>query len=192
MLLNCGVGEDSWESWDTFESALDSKEIQPVNPQGNQPWIFIGRTDAQAQKLWPPDVKNWLIRKEPDAGKYLGQEKWAGGEDDMVGWHHRLNGHELEHTPENGGQGGLACCSPWGHKYLDTTSLWIQQQRALTVAGCLVDLRAQRSTLRKHYINHLRQIRAPVILWSLMLAFYHYCQECPTHNLPALLLLFSR
>ena len=85
-------------------------------------------------------------------------------EDEMVGWHHRHNGHELEHTPESGGQGGLACCSPWGHKDLDTTSLWTQQQRALTLAGCLVDLIAHRSTLRKHYINRLRQIRAPVIL----------------------------
>ena len=89
--LSCGVGEDSWES-------LDCKEIQPVHPKGNQPWIFIGRTDAGAETpiLGPPDVKTWLIGKDPDAGKDWRQEKKGTTEDEMVGWHHRLDGHEFE------------------------------------------------------------------------------------------------
>ena len=82
----------------TLESPLDCKEIQPVHPKGNQSWIFIGRNDAEAEtpKLWPPDVKNWLIWKEPDAGKDWGQEEKGTTEDEMVGWHHQLNGHEFE------------------------------------------------------------------------------------------------
>jgi len=108
----------------TPESLLDCKEIQPVHPKGNQSWIFTGRTYAEAEVpiLWPPDVKNWLIEKDPDAGKDWRQEEKGTTEDEMVGWHHRLNGHECEQAPRVGdGQGGLACCSPWGHKELDTT-----------------------------------------------------------------------
>ena len=95
ILLNCGVGEDSWES-------LDCKEIQPVNPEGNQFWIFIGRTDAEAETpiLWPPDVKNWLLRKDPDAGKDWRQDEKGTTEDEMAVWHHLLDGHEFEQTPE--------------------------------------------------------------------------------------------
>ena len=82
----------------TLESPLDSIEIQPVNPKGNQSWIFIGSTDAEAETpiLWPPDVKNWLIWKDPDAGKDRGQEEKGMTEDEMVGWHHQLNGNEFE------------------------------------------------------------------------------------------------
>ena len=99
----------------TLESPLDSKEIKPVNPKGNQPWIFIGRTEAEAPILWPPDVKCLLIGKDPDAGKDWGQEEKGVTEDEMVGWHHWLKGHELERTPgDNEGEGSLACCSPWG------------------------------------------------------------------------------
>ena len=89
MLLNCGVGEDSWES---------KKEIQPVNLKGNQSWIFIGRTDAEAETpiIWPPDVKNWHIGKDPDAGKDWKQEEKGVTKDEMVGWHHRLSVHESE------------------------------------------------------------------------------------------------
>ena len=108
----------------TLESLLDCKEIQPVHPKGNQSWIFIGRTDTEAETpiLWLPDVKNWLIGKDPDAGEDWGQEeKWAT-EGEMVGWHHRLNGHELEQAPGVGeGQGSLACCSPWCCKGPDMT-----------------------------------------------------------------------
>ena len=107
----------------TLESLLDSKEIKPVNSKGNQSWIFTGRPDAEAeaQILWPPDVKKWLIWKDPHAGKdWRWEEKEMTG-DEMVRWH-RLDGHELEQTPGIGdGQGGLVCCSPWGCKESDMT-----------------------------------------------------------------------
>ena len=106
----------------TLESPLDCKEIQ-VHPKGDQSWIFIGRTDAEAEApvLWPPDVKSWLIWKDPDAGKDWRQEKGTR-EDEMVGCHHWLYGHEFEQAPGVGdGQGSLAGCIPWGHKKLDMT-----------------------------------------------------------------------
>ena len=106
----------------TLESPLDSKEIKPVNPKGNQPWIVIGRTDAEAPILWPPDVKSQLIGKDPDAEKDWSQEEKGTTEDEMVGWHHRLNGHEFEQTlGDSEGQESLVCCSPWGRKESDTT-----------------------------------------------------------------------
>ena len=108
----------------TLESPLECKEIQPVPPKGNQSWIYIGRTDVEAETpiLWPPDAKSWLIWKDPDAGKDWGQEEKGMTEDEMVGWHHWLNGHEFEWTPRVGdGQGGLGCCSPWGCKESDMT-----------------------------------------------------------------------
>ena len=103
----------------TLESALDCKETQPVNPKGNKSWVFIGRTDAKAEApiLWPPDAKNRLVGKDPDAGKDWGQEEKGITEDKIVGRHHRLDGHEFEQAPGVGdGQGSLVCCSPWGHK----------------------------------------------------------------------------
>ena len=106
----------------TLESPLGCKEIQPVHPKGDQSWVFFGRTDAEAETpiLWPPDVKSWLIWKDPDAGKGWSGEEKGMTEDEMVGWHHWLDGHEFEETLGVGdGQGGLACCSPWGHKELD-------------------------------------------------------------------------
>ena len=108
----------------TLESPLDCKEIQPVNLKGNQSWIFIGRTDAEAEALilWPPDAKNWLIGKDPDAGKDWGQEEKRTTEGEVVGWHHWLNGHEFEQVLGDGEwKGSLVCCSPWGHKESDTT-----------------------------------------------------------------------
>ena len=113
----------------TLESPLDCKEIQPVSPKGNQSWIFIGRTDAEASILWWPDVNSQLIKKDPDAGKdWRQEEKWTT-EDEMVGWHHRLDGHEFEQAPGDGeGQGSLACCSPWGCKELDTTE-WLNNNK---------------------------------------------------------------
>ena len=102
----------------TLESLLDCKEIKPVYPKGNQSWIFTGRTDAEAEDLilWPPDAKSWLIWKDPDAEKDWRQEEKGMTEDEMVGWHHRLNGHEFKQALGDGeGQGSLACCSPWGH-----------------------------------------------------------------------------
>ena len=102
---------------------LDSKEIKPVKPKGNQSWLSIGRTDAEAEApiLWPTDAKSWLIGKDPDAGKDRRREKWVT-EDEMVGWHHWLNGHEFEQTlGDTDWQGSLVGCSPWGRKELDTT-----------------------------------------------------------------------
>ena len=108
----------------TLESPLDSKEIQPVHPKWNQSWIFIRRTDAEAESpiLGPPDAKNWLTGKDPDAGKDWRWEEKGATEDDMVGWHDRLDGHEFEWTLGVGdGQRSLVCCSPWGHKESDMT-----------------------------------------------------------------------
>ena len=108
----------------TLESPLDSKEIKPVHPKGNQPWLFIGRTDAEAEVpiLWSPDAKSWLTEKAPDAGKDWGQEEKGATEDEMIGWHHQLNGHEFAKTwGDSEGQGRLACRSPWGNKELNTT-----------------------------------------------------------------------
>ena len=103
----------------TFESPLDSKEIQPVHPKGNQPWIFIGRTNAEAPILWPPDVKSQFVGKDSGAGKNWGQEEKRATEDDIVGWHYQLNGHEFEQTPGDREQGSLVCYSPWGNEKLD-------------------------------------------------------------------------
>ena len=106
------------------DSPLDSKEIKSVNLKGNQSWILIGRTDAEAKAaiLRPPDVKNWLIGKDPDAGKDWQQEEKGTTEDEMVGWHHRLDGHEFEQAlGDSEEQGNLECCSPGSHEELDMT-----------------------------------------------------------------------
>ena len=106
----------------TLESPLDCKGIPPVHPKGDQSWIFIGRTDAEAETLilWSPEAKSWLIWKDPNAGRDWRWEKKGMTEDEMVRWHHWFNGHEFEWTPGVGdGQGGLVCCSPWGHKESD-------------------------------------------------------------------------
>ena len=134
--------EESWapKNWcfwtvvleQTVESPLDFKEIQPVHPKGNQSWIFIGRSDAEAPTLWPPDAKNWLIGKNPDAGKDRRQQEKGTTEDEMVGWHHQLDGHEFEQAPGVGdGQESLVCCSPWGCKESDTTEWtdWEQSKK---------------------------------------------------------------
>ena len=126
--------EESWalKNWwfwtvvleKTLESPLDCKEIQPVHPKGDQSWVFTGRTDAEAETpvLWPPHAKSWLIGKDPDAGRDWRQEEKGMIEDEMAGWHHRLNGHGFGWTLVVGdGQGGLVCCDSWGHKESDTT-----------------------------------------------------------------------
>ena len=107
----------------TLESPSDNKEIKPVDPKGNQSWIFIGRTNAEVESpiIWPTDAKSQLIRKDTDAGKDWRQEEQGMTEDEMVGWHHPLDGHEFEQTLGVGeGQGSLACCSPCGCKESDT------------------------------------------------------------------------
>ena len=108
----------------TLENPVDSKEIQPVHPKGDQSSVFIGRTDVEAKSpiLWPPDAKSWLIWKDPDAGKDWGQEEKRTTEDEVVGWHHRLSGHGFGWTPGVcDGQGSLACYSSWGRKESDMT-----------------------------------------------------------------------
>ena len=115
----------------TLESPLECKEIQPVHPKGDQSWVFIERTDVEAETpvLWPPDVKSWLIWKDPNAGKVWGQEKGMT-KDEMVGWHHWLNGHGFGWTLGVGdGQGGLVCCDSWAHRVghnLATELNWIK------------------------------------------------------------------
>ena len=136
--LDC---EESWtpKNWcfwtvvleKTLESSLDCKEIKTVNPKGNQSWIFIGRTDAEAETpiLWPPDVKNWLIGKDSYAGKDWRWEEKGSTEEEMIGWHHWLNGHEFVQTlGENERQESLECFSQWGHKESDVTQ-WLNNRR---------------------------------------------------------------
>ena len=119
--------------WRRFKSPLDCKEIQPVHPKGDQSWIFIGRTDAEAETLilWPPDAKNWLTGKDPDAGKDWRQEEKGTTEDEMVEWYHQLNGHEFEQTPgEPGeGQGSLMSAVPGSQKVRHN---WATEQQWLS------------------------------------------------------------
>ena len=127
----------NWSFWTvamekTLESPLHSKEIKSVHPKGNQPWIFFGSTDAEAEApiLWPPDAKSQLIRKDPDAGRDWRQE------DEMVEWHHQHSGHGFGWTPGVGdGQGGLVCCGSWGLKESDMIEQlnWTEQQQILRI-----------------------------------------------------------
>ena len=129
--LDCeeGWGPKNWCFWTVvlekiLESPLDCKEIQPVHSEGDQPWDFFGRNDAEAETpvLWPPHAKSWLIGKDSDAGRDWGQEEKGKTEDEMAGWHHGFDGRESEWTPGvGGGQAGLACYDSWGHKKSDTT-----------------------------------------------------------------------
>ena len=120
----------------TLESPLDRKKIKPAHLKGNQPWVFPGRIDAKTETpiLWPPDAKSWLIGKDPDAGKDWRREEKGMTEDEMVGWHHWLDGHDLEKTQgDSEGQGVLVCCSPWGHKGSDRT----ERLSSNKLKGCL-------------------------------------------------------
>ena len=131
----------NWCFWTVVleKSSLNYKGIQPVNLKGNQSWVFIGRTDVEAETpvLWPPDVKNWLIGKDPDAGKDWRQEEKGTTEDEMVGWHHWLNGHESEQALRVGdGQRSLVCYSPRGHKesYMTERLTWMMENSTFTRA----------------------------------------------------------
>ena len=134
----------------TLDSPLDCKEIQPVHPKANQSWIFIGRTDVEAetQILWPPDVKKGLTWKDPDAGKDWWWEEKGTTENEIVGWHHRLNGHEFKSTPGVGDeQGGLVFCSPWGFKETGMTerlnwlTVWFSPEGKILSRLCYMEQR---------------------------------------------------
>ena len=137
----------------TLESPLDCKEIQPVHPKGDQFWIFIGRTDAEAEIpiLWPPDVKNWLIWKDPGVGKDWRQKEKGTTEDEMVGWHHRLNRHEFEQASGFGDvQRSLACCSLWGHRQLELTDQ-LNQTKLWVIFDSIFDSIIWNSTQGSHF-----------------------------------------
>ena len=138
----------------TLESPLECKEIQPVHLKENQSWICIGRTDAEAETpiLWPPDVKSWLIEKDPDAGKDWRQEEKGMTEDEMVGWHHWLNTHESDQTLwDSGRQGSLVSCSPWGRKESDMTQ-WLNNWTELRVFEYLSEMpNATRLYFKTHF-----------------------------------------
>ena len=130
--------------WRRLLSPLDCKEIQPVHPKGNQSWIFIGRSvaEVEAPVLWPPDA-NWLIGKDSDAWRDWGQEEKGTTEDEMAGWHHRLDGHGFEQVLRVGdGQGGLVCCSPWGSKNWTQLSNWTEliHKDLLIAQGTLLNI----------------------------------------------------
>ena len=121
--------------WWRLESPVDCKEIKPVHPKGNHSLIFIGRTEAKAEtpRLWPPDGKEWLTGKDPNAGKDWRQEEKGTTEDQTAGWHHRLDGHEFKQALRVGdGQGSLACCSSWGHKESIRLSNWTEPKLIIT------------------------------------------------------------
>ena len=153
MLLNCGIWEDSWES-------LGLQGDQPVHPKGSQTWTFIGRTDAEAEAsvLWPPDAKNWFFWKDPDAGKDWRQKEEETTEDEMVGWHHQLDGHEFEQAPGAGdGQGSLVCCSPWGcrvgHDWATQLNWVVWWNLECPASSHLLPLRRE-SSFHPGYLSH--------------------------------------
>ena len=135
----------NWYFWTvvlekTLESPLDWRKIQPVNPKGNQSWIFTGITDAEAETpiLWPPDAMSWLIWKDPDAGKDWRQEETGMTEDEMAGWYHWVDGHEFEQAPGVGdGQGSLVCCSPWVTKSQTRLRDWTELSVVCYASGSL-------------------------------------------------------
>ena len=138
----------------TPESPLGSKEIKPINPKGNQPWMYFGRTDAEDPILWQPDGKSQLIGKDPDAGKDWGQEKKGVTEDEKVGWYHWLNAHEFEQTPGDcEGRGSLTCCSSWGYKESDITE-WLNNNNKLSFAD-KVWKAIQKNRGRSHQLQKL-------------------------------------
>ena len=171
VMYGCIDYKESWmpKNWcfwtvvleKTLESPLDCKEIQPVHPKGDQSWVFIGRTDIEAETpiLWAPDVKSWLIWKDPDAGKDWGQEKKGTTEDEMVGWHHRLNGHGFGWTlGVSDGQGDLVCYGSWGRKESDMTE-WLNWTDSVRMCYNFFDLHvavqlSQHPLLKKLSFSH--------------------------------------
>ena len=177
----------------TLESHLDCKEIQPVHSKGDQSWVFIGRTDAEAETpiFWPPHAKSWLIGKDSDAGRDWGPEEKGTTEDEMAGWHHQLDGHEFEWTPGVGdGQRGLTCCNSWGSKELDTTEQlnwselnWLcyhqcQSNYTNPTNNCIKHLSFGQEKKKKDYIT-LKNICN-----AISLAFHRNCSRHDTCDKP--------
>ena len=166
-------------SWPAIESGspwlnlspLEFKEIKPVNPKGNESWIFIGRTDAEAETpiFWPPDVKNWLIGKDPDAGKDWRWEEKGTTEDEMVGWHHWLDGHEFEQAPRVGdGQGSLVCCSPWGLKeWLNWTEAFNRVPGSEKGVFCVCACSVESNSFQPHGLQPARLL-CPCDFWGVV------------------------
>ena len=152
----------NWGFWTvvlekTLESPLDCKEIEPVNPKGNQPWIFIERTDAEAEALilWPPDVKSQLIGKDPDVEKDRRQEEKGTTKDEKVRWHYWFNGHEFDQTPRDcEGQGSLACYSSWGCKKSDMIE-WLNNWWLIQPSAPLPSLKVRGMGLKFQFSNHM-------------------------------------
>jgi len=183
----------------TLESPLDCKEIKPVHPKGDQSWLFIGRTDAKAEApiLWPPDAKNWLIGKDPCAGKDWRWEKEMT-EDEVVGWHHQLNGHEFEQASGVGdGQGSLACCSPWGRRVghnwateLNWTELIINIGKFLSNSACLIYISLKSPIFLTLTISHLLQYIIVVLKHNLLFlrvlkmikVYFIFIHLCPDYG----------
>ena len=159
MLLNCGAGEDSWESL-----GLQGDQTEGVNPKGNQPWIFIGRTHAETEApiLWPPDVKSWLIGKDPDTGKDWGQKEKRAAEDEMVRWDHQLNRHESEQASGDA-EGQRSPCAAHhgsrrvGHNLATTSGSWISVAFSPILCNVCVSLRFPVYLL---FLAHLFQLAA--------------------------------
>ena len=160
-------GPKNWCFWTvliekTLESPLDCKEIHLIHPKGSQSWMFIGRTDAKAEApiLWPPDVKNWLIGKDPDTGKDWRWEEKGVTEDGMVVWHHWLDGHEFEQALRVGDEhGSLACCTPWGHKESDMGHNWANELNWVVLLPDATMGWELRVLGRKTCILHLREYK---------------------------------
>jgi len=166
----------------TLESPLDCKEIQPVNPKGNQPWIFTGRTDAEAEApiLWPSDAKSRLIGKDPDAEKDWRRQEKGTAEDEMAGWHHQYNGHEFEQIPgDREGWGSLVCFSPWGRKESDVTQ-WLDNNKKWQ-NRIQTQLRSGAGVLSLLCVNHTAcsrgRWRLPLLL---LLSHFSRVQLCAT------------
>ena len=198
----------NWYFWTvvlekTLESPLDCREIQPVHRKGHQSWIFIGRTAAKAEALilWPPDVKNWLIGKDSDAGRDWRQEEKGMAEDEMARWHHWLDGHEFELVPGIGnGQVSLVCCIPWGHKELNTT-VWLNWIQTLNIEGlrdsvgegngnplqcsCLENPRdgVAQSVARLEWLSSSSSSSRDSVLSSSLPMCFTHCSKCFTKHL---------
>ena len=169
--LDCeeGWAPKNWYFWSvvlekTLESPLDCKEIQPIHYEGDQSWVFIGRTDAEAETpiLWPPHAKSWLIGENFNAGRDWGQEEKGTTEDEMAGWHHWLDGRNSEWTPGVGdGQGGLACCDSWGRKESNTTERLNWTELLVNMNTLMILKHSTQNIAQSKYLNIANSLLFP-------------------------------